>query len=326
MCSGRVDAAFLLKAFTLGADGVMIAGCHPGDCHYIEQNYKTIRRHVMLRYVLESMGIDGGRLRLVWASAAEGQILAESIDRFVADIRGLGPLELARQLGGKRPPHRGPGRDGRRTRRGDGGAEMSEEKQKGKLALYWAASCGGCEIAVLALNEKILDVAAAFDIVLWPVAIDAKVRDVENMADGSINVCLFNGGIRTSEQEYMAQLLRRKSKVLVAFGSCARGLHSRAGQHQQPPPDFRHRLPPNALDRESRWHRAAARDADAGGDAPSAGLLRHAPHARPDRAGRLLPARLPARGRPHLGRHYGHRRGQAAAAGLGNRRQDDRLP
>jgi F420-non-reducing hydrogenase small subunit len=92
---------------------------------------------------------------------------------------------------------------------------------KGKLALYWAASCGGCEIAVLAINEKILDVAAAFDIVLWPVAVDAKVRDVEKMPDGSIDVCLFNGSIRTSEQEYMAQLLRKKSKVLVAFGSCA---------------------------------------------------------------------------------------------------------
>ena len=92
---------------------------------------------------------------------------------------------------------------------------------KGKLALYWAASCGGCEIAVLAVNEKILDVAAAFDIVFWPVAVDAKVRDVEKMPDGSIDVCLFNGSIRTSEQEYMAQLLRRKSKVLVAFGSCA---------------------------------------------------------------------------------------------------------
>jgi F420-non-reducing hydrogenase small subunit len=92
---------------------------------------------------------------------------------------------------------------------------------KGKLALYWAASCGGCEIAVLALNEKILDVAAAFEIVLWPVAVDAKVRDVERMPDGSIDVCLFNGSIRTSEQEYMAQLLRRKAKVLVAFGSCA---------------------------------------------------------------------------------------------------------
>jgi F420-non-reducing hydrogenase small subunit len=92
---------------------------------------------------------------------------------------------------------------------------------KGKLALYWAASCGGCEIAVLALNEKILDVAAAFDIVFWPVAIDAKVRDVEAMEDGFIDVCLFNGSIRTSEQEYMAHLLRKKSKILVAFGSCA---------------------------------------------------------------------------------------------------------
>lgn len=92
---------------------------------------------------------------------------------------------------------------------------------KGKLALYWAASCGGCEIAVLAINEKILQVADRFDIVFWPVAVDAKVRDVERMPDDSIDVCFFNGGIRTSEQEYMARLLRRKSKVLVAFGSCA---------------------------------------------------------------------------------------------------------
>lgn len=95
------------------------------------------------------------------------------------------------------------------------------ETTRGKLALYWAASCGGCEIAVLALNEKILDVAAAFDIAFWPVAIDAKVRDVERMPDGHLDVCLFNGGIRTSEQEYMAELLRKKSKTLVAFGSCA---------------------------------------------------------------------------------------------------------
>jgi F420-non-reducing hydrogenase small subunit len=97
----------------------------------------------------------------------------------------------------------------------------AQQSPKAKLALYWAASCGGCEIAVLAINEKILDVAAAFDIVLWPVAVDGKVRDIEKMPDGSIDVCLFNGGIRTSEQEYMAQLMRKKSKVLVAFGSCA---------------------------------------------------------------------------------------------------------
>lgn len=92
---------------------------------------------------------------------------------------------------------------------------------KGKLAIYWAASCGGCEIAVLSIDEKILDVANAFDIVLWPCAADGKVRDVEKLPDGAIDLCFFNGGIRTSEQEYMAQLLRRKSKVLVAFGSCA---------------------------------------------------------------------------------------------------------
>ncbi len=98
---------------------------------------------------------------------------------------------------------------------------VSAPATKPKMALYWAASCGGCEIAVLAINEKILDVAAAFEIVFWPCVMDGKVRDVERMPDGSIDVCLFNGGIRTSEQEYMAQLLRRKSKVLVAFGSCA---------------------------------------------------------------------------------------------------------
>ena len=93
--------------------------------------------------------------------------------------------------------------------------------EKGKLAIYWAASCGGCEISILALNEKILNVADAFDIVFCPCIMDAKVRDIEKMPDKNIDVCLFNGGIRTSEQEYMAKLLRQKSKVLVAFGSCA---------------------------------------------------------------------------------------------------------
>lgn len=92
---------------------------------------------------------------------------------------------------------------------------------KPKLALYWAASCGGCEIAVVELGEHILDVAEAFDIVFWPVAVDTKYKDVEAMADGAIDLCLFNGAIRTSENERLAHLLREKSKVLVAFGSCA---------------------------------------------------------------------------------------------------------
>jgi F420-non-reducing hydrogenase small subunit len=93
--------------------------------------------------------------------------------------------------------------------------------KKLQLALYWAASCGGCEIAVLDLDEKILDVVGIADLVFWPVAMDIKYKDVEAMPDKSIDVCLFNGAIRTSENEHMAKLLRKKSKVLVAFGSCA---------------------------------------------------------------------------------------------------------
>jgi F420-non-reducing hydrogenase small subunit len=92
---------------------------------------------------------------------------------------------------------------------------------RGKLAIYWAAGCGGCEIGILAINEKILDVTAAFDLVFCPCLVDTKARDIEAMEDGDIDVCLFNGGIRNSEQEYMAQLLRKKSKALIAFGSCA---------------------------------------------------------------------------------------------------------
>jgi F420-non-reducing hydrogenase small subunit len=94
-------------------------------------------------------------------------------------------------------------------------------KEKLKIAFYWAASCGGCEVAVLDVNEKILDVVAAADIVFWPVAMDIKYKDVEAMPDKSIDACFFNGAIRTEENEKMAKLLRQKSKILVAFGSCA---------------------------------------------------------------------------------------------------------
>jgi F420-non-reducing hydrogenase small subunit len=98
---------------------------------------------------------------------------------------------------------------------------MSEQKPKLKFAFYWAASCGGCEVAVVDVNEAILDVVAIADIVFWPVAIDIKYKDVEAMPDKSIDVCFFNGAVRNSEQEYLANLLRKKAKVMVAFGSCA---------------------------------------------------------------------------------------------------------
>ncbi len=96
---------------------------------------------------------------------------------------------------------------------------MSENKLK--IAFYWAASCGGCEIAVLDINEKILDVVQIADIVFWPVAMDVKYSDVKAMPDQYIDITFFNGSIRNSEQEEMAKLLRQKSKTLVAFGSCA---------------------------------------------------------------------------------------------------------
>jgi F420-non-reducing hydrogenase small subunit len=92
---------------------------------------------------------------------------------------------------------------------------------KPKFAMYWAASCGGCEIAVLNIHEKILDVDANFEVVFWPVAMDAKYKDVEAMPDKSILLTLFNGSIRNSENEHIARLLRAKSQILVAFGSCA---------------------------------------------------------------------------------------------------------
>lgn len=94
-------------------------------------------------------------------------------------------------------------------------------RRKPKLALYWAASCGGCEIAIVELREKILVVDEVAEILFWPVAIDAKYSDVEAMPAKHIDVCLFNGAIRTGENEHLARLMREKSQVLVAFGSCA---------------------------------------------------------------------------------------------------------
>jgi F420-non-reducing hydrogenase small subunit len=92
---------------------------------------------------------------------------------------------------------------------------------KPKVAFYWCASCGGCEEAVVDLAENILKVAEAVEFVLWPVALDFKIKDVEALQDGEIAVSFINGGIRTGEQEHIAKLLRKKSGLVVAFGACA---------------------------------------------------------------------------------------------------------
>jgi F420-non-reducing hydrogenase small subunit len=100
-----------------------------------------------------------------------------------------------------------------------GGAFMS----KLKIGFYWASTCGGCEVAVLDINEKILDTLKIADIVFWPAAIDTKYRDIEAMVDESVDICFFNGSIRNEENERLAKLLRKKSRILIAFGSCTCG-------------------------------------------------------------------------------------------------------
>jgi F420-non-reducing hydrogenase iron-sulfur subunit len=94
MCSSRVDPQHILYAFREGADGVFIGGCHPGDCHYVEGNYKTLRRIMLFKPMLETLGIDPRRVRLEWISAAEGKKYAETMDEFTEQIRALGPLHL----------------------------------------------------------------------------------------------------------------------------------------------------------------------------------------------------------------------------------------
>lgn len=97
MCSGRVDPQFVLDAFSKGADGVLIGGCHPGDCHYQEGNYKALRRYYLLKKLVKEMGIEDERLRLEWISAAEGDRVRAVVNDMVERIRALGPLKLNRR-------------------------------------------------------------------------------------------------------------------------------------------------------------------------------------------------------------------------------------
>lgn len=96
-----------------------------------------------------------------------------------------------------------------------------EEKPKLKLAVYWGAACGGCCVSVLDVHEKLLDIIQVVDLVFWPIALDIKYKDVEAMPDGNIDLTLYNGAVRSSENEHLAKLLRQKSKILVAYGSCS---------------------------------------------------------------------------------------------------------
>jgi F420-non-reducing hydrogenase iron-sulfur subunit len=101
MCSGRVDPTFVLKAFADGADGVLVAGCHPGDCHYIEGNYKTLRRMTLLKRMLADYGIEPERFQLEWVSASEGDRWAQVVNKITENVRKLGPAKIPRALHNK---------------------------------------------------------------------------------------------------------------------------------------------------------------------------------------------------------------------------------
>jgi F420-non-reducing hydrogenase iron-sulfur subunit len=92
MCSGRIDTAFVLKALREGADGVLICGCHPGDCHYQSGNEKALKRHIMLKQMIGQFGIEPERIRLEWISASEGDLFAKIVDNFTEQVKNLGPL------------------------------------------------------------------------------------------------------------------------------------------------------------------------------------------------------------------------------------------
>ena len=98
MCSGRVDPTFVLKSFREGADGVLICGCHPGDCHYHEGNYKCLRRYHFLKKYLAQMGLNPDRLKLAWISASEGKEFAHLADEMAETIKSLGPCKVKDEM------------------------------------------------------------------------------------------------------------------------------------------------------------------------------------------------------------------------------------
>jgi len=94
MCTGRIDPAFIVKAFAEGADGVMVSGCHPGDCHYVTGNYKAEKRINFLSSILDDIGIEHDRLLLTWISASEGEKFAKTVREFTEKIKELGPSPI----------------------------------------------------------------------------------------------------------------------------------------------------------------------------------------------------------------------------------------
>jgi F420-non-reducing hydrogenase iron-sulfur subunit len=98
MCSGRIEPAFVLRAFVKGADGILLCGCHPGDCHYQEGNYRCLRRYSLLQKYIKQIGIEPERLKLEWISASEGKQFADLVNSFTETIKGLGPCKIKKNM------------------------------------------------------------------------------------------------------------------------------------------------------------------------------------------------------------------------------------
>ncbi|WP_242343067.1 hydrogenase iron-sulfur subunit [Anaeromyxobacter terrae] len=221
MCTGRVEPAFVLQAFREGADGVLVAGCHPGDCHYLDGNLRAAARHAVLVRALEQAGIEPARFRIAWASAAEGERFAATVREMTEALRALGPLAYsARALEGvgEALEDAPVPLDASLARRAE---YPPRAPGKPRVAFYWNASCGGCEEAVMDLGEGLASLLERVEVVLWPVAFDHKRADVEALPDGGIDVAFVNGAVRLTEQDEWSRLLRRKARMLVSFGACA---------------------------------------------------------------------------------------------------------
>jgi F420-non-reducing hydrogenase small subunit len=219
MCTGRVEPAFVLQALREGADGVLVAGCHPGDCHHVDGNLRAAARHAVLVRALEAAGIEPARLRLAWASATEGERFAATVREMTDELRALGPLDYRRRALDavedtiELAPHRLETLEAR--------VLPPRAPGKPRVAFYWNASCGGCEEAIIDLGDGFAELLERVEVVLWPAAMDTKRRDVEAMPDGGIDVAFLNGAVRLTDQDEWSQLLRRKARALVAFGACA---------------------------------------------------------------------------------------------------------
>jgi F420-non-reducing hydrogenase small subunit len=224
-CAGRVEPAFVIQALREGADGVLVGGCHPGDCRYVDGNLRAESRMTLLARALAQAGIEPARVRVEWIGANEGERFARVVREMTEELRALPPPQPTFGPPLTQPLPQRIGGEGRSSLDGprclSGGGAGSVPGGRPRIAFYWNASCGGCEEAVIDLGEGLPRLMERAEVVLWPAAIDAKRSEIEALPDGAIDVAFVNGAIRLDEQADWARLLRRKSRRVVAFGACA---------------------------------------------------------------------------------------------------------